>query len=341
MLHVDEVEIVANLEDATYHCEHHNMNLNFVGKFALSRIPREQGYRVVLTGEGADEQFAGYPMYVPDFLKERDHAWPERAIPEDERKQLLEEQEEKLTLFLRGLGAAKYSTRLPDVVARELNNTVTATTMAAYQPPSELWADWVAAQWGGIPDPLQTITNNISARVKQKMQRLWHPLHTGLYIWSKCQLSNSTLSCLGDRTEMAHSIEGRTPFLDHDLGEYVNNLPPSVKLRYDADTGTFTEKWILREATKSFLTKEVYERKKHAYLAPVLYPEHGPLHHRYEKLMTRENIEGLGFLEWDEVKGLLEQAFVKREAKAMRSLNLCCQWIILSKRFGVARAEPL
>lgn len=56
-LHVGEEEIAADLEEATYHCEHHNMNLNFVGKFALSRPLGSHGYPVVLTGEGADEQF--------------------------------------------------------------------------------------------------------------------------------------------------------------------------------------------------------------------------------------------------------------------------------------------
>lgn len=316
------------------------MNLNFVGKFALSRVPQEHGYRVVLTGEGADEQFAGYPMYVPDFLKERDYAWPTRAISESERKALLKEQEEKLFKYLRGRGAANYSTRLPDVVARELNNMITATTMTAYQLPAEFWADWIRKQWGSIPNPLQTIANDLSVRVKQKMQQIWHPLHSGMYTWSKCHLANSILSCLGDRTEMAHSIEARTPFLDHELTSYANSLPPSVKLRYDATTGTFTEKWILREATKPFITEELYERKKHAYTAPVLYSENGPLRQLYKKLLTRENIEELGFLKWEEVEGLPERAFVKKESTAMRNLNLCCQWIILGKRFGVAKAEP-
>lgn len=140
---------------------------------------------------------------------------------------------------------------------------------------------------------------------------------------------------------MAHSIEARTPFLDHKLTEYANSLPPSVKLRYDAATGTFTEKWILREATRPFIDQELYERKKFMYMAPSFYPENGPLHQLYKKLLTKENIEGLGFLKWEEVRGLPERAFVKKELKAIRSLNYCCQWIILGKRFGVARAEPV
>lgn len=45
-------------------------------------------------------------------------------------------------------------------------------------------------------------------------------------------LANVLLSCLGDRTELARSVEARTPFLDHHLTGYVDGLPPSVKMRY-------------------------------------------------------------------------------------------------------------
>lgn len=70
------------------------------------------------------------------------------------------------------------------------------------------------------------------------------------------------MSCLGDRTEMAHSIEGRTPFLDHPLTEFVNSIPPSLKMRWKGGD-EFTSKWILREACKDFVTPEVYNRAKH------------------------------------------------------------------------------
>ncbi|KAL9611160.1 MAG: hypothetical protein Q9167_004182 [Letrouitia subvulpina] len=339
-LHVGEAEIAASLSDATYHCEHHNMNLNFVGKFALSQVPRELGYRVVLTGEGADEQFVGYPWFIPDFLKERDHSWPDRAIAEKERQLLLEEQEQSLTEFY-GSRGADFSTHLPDVVAHELNDSITAAVLTGYPLPAHFWADWIVGQVRGlVPLRLQTIANDVSVRVKHKIQRSWHPVHSGMYIWSKSHLANVMLSCLGDRTEMAHSIEARTPFLDHELTTYANNLPPSVKLRYDSTTGRFTEKWILREAARPFISPELYERKKAAYTAPVVYSENGPLQRYYEKLLTKEKVEELGFLKWEAVMELREGLFIK-DAKAMRILNVICQWIILGKRFGITRAEPL
>lgn len=76
------------------------------------------------------------------------------------------------------------------------------------------------------------------------------------------------------------------------------------------------------------------------YMAPSSHPENGPLHQLYRKLLTEENVEGLGFLKWEEVMELPERAFVRKELTAVRSLNYCCQWTILGKRFGVARAGP-
>lgn len=56
----------------------------------------------------------------------------------------------------------------------------------------------------------------------------WHPLHVALYAENKTTLANSLLNQLGDRNEMAHSVEGRLPFLDAKLVDYVNGLPPFV-----------------------------------------------------------------------------------------------------------------
>jgi asparagine synthase (glutamine-hydrolysing) len=62
--------------------------------------------------------------------------------------------------------------------------------------------------------------------------------------------------------EMAHSIEGRLPFLDHHVVETVGGFPASAKIR-----GT-VEKYVLREAARPVLTDTVYRRQKHPFLAP-------------------------------------------------------------------------
>jgi asparagine synthase (glutamine-hydrolysing) len=75
-------------ENATWHCEHHNRNLNYVGKFTLSELPRQLGFEVLLTGEGVDEIFTGYREFIPDILRKADLTWASE-LPEDKQLHLL------------------------------------------------------------------------------------------------------------------------------------------------------------------------------------------------------------------------------------------------------------
>src|SRR5215472_13934615 len=87
------------------------------------------------------------------------------------------------------------------------------------------------------------------------------PVHQSLYLWSKTFLPNYILNVLGDRMEMAHSVEGRVPFLDHHVVEVARRLPVSLKIH------DMTEKYALREAVRPLLTDTVYRRQKHPFLA--------------------------------------------------------------------------
>ncbi len=75
-------------------------------------------------------------------------------------------------------------------------------------------------------------------------------------------LPNYILTMLGDRMEMAHSIEGRVPFLDHHVVEFICSNPVNQKIR------GMTEKYILREAVRDVITDTVYRRQKHPFLSP-------------------------------------------------------------------------
>ena len=88
------------------------------------------------------------------------------------------------------------------------------------------------------------------------------PVNQSLYIWAKTMLPNYILSNLGDRMEMAHSVEGRLPFLDHHVVEEVARMPVTMKI------SGLTEKYVLREAARAVLTDAVYRRQKHPFLSP-------------------------------------------------------------------------
>jgi asparagine synthase (glutamine-hydrolysing) len=110
-------------------------------------------------------------------------------------------------------------------------------------------------------------------------------LHQGLYINSRVHLPNFILTFLGDRMEMAHSIEGRVPFLDHHVAEYAAGVPISMKVR------GFREKHVLREAAKDVLIEEVYNREKHPFTSPPAEPADDPMVEMFQDVMASRAFE--------------------------------------------------
>lgn len=362
---VDEDTLARDFADTAYHCEHHNYDLNSVAKFALSTLPREHGVKVIITGEGADEHFAGYPYFPIEFLREADHSQPESLLSRqhDLRGEMHRRVDEETIKILGILGAAGNDRDTRDCAAlADVNNSTVPWALLTWHPKRQLFAPWVQDKSADL-DYRNTVIESFSPDARAKMRSRWHPLHTALYMWNRTSLPNVLLSCLGDRTEMAHSIEARTPFLDHHFTEYVNQLPPSVKIAFTPPEGSdedatshsdkgplwtkptpglmsFTEKWILREAARPFITEELYKRKKSPFMAPVKWPRDGPLHTMMSNLLTREAVEGLGFVDFSLVQESLDRAFSEKgDAASFRNLLFVGAWVTLSERFGVKKAD--
>lgn len=321
---------------------------------------------MVLTGEGADEHFAGYIPFVTEFLREPDLAWPHGVLSNDKLRQGLLGREAAsqpwYASFSMNNGGA-----MDNIIHRQLNNIELCSAFSIFRPPVAIFLSWVRSIYGDL-DPSETATNSVDGRIKELIRKKWHPLHSALYVWTRTILANNILSCLGDRVEMAHSVEARTPFLDHHLTEYVNALPPSVKVRCAIDRAeavngsvgqgesreitasescSLTEKWILREAARPFIPDEIYRRRKQPFFAPATYPTGGPLHKLLQKTLTKENIDQLGFLDWNVVESQLKQAFPTDAEQSggalthtMRALLMSAQLVILGQRFGVKKASP-
>lgn len=353
---MNEEELAKNFADCVYHTEHHHFDLNSVGKFCLSQLPRQHGVPVVLTGEGADEHFAGYPFLLPDFLLEPDYAWPDSALAKDDkvREGMQKEMAEDIKNMFKTVGMFDHEWEKKPNDSLQVG---TADNALKWQPSRDLFASWVQEAYKG-PDMREIVATTMSPEVRKNIQEKWHALHSNLYVYTRGPLANMILTCLGDRSEMAHSIEARPPFLDHHLAEYINNLPPSLKIAYNQVEGetdgtgssmwwknlssarqALSEKWILKEAGKPFITQELYERRKHPYSAPVKWPRGGPLHQKFTELITKESVENLGFIDWGDAKGWLEKGFGDdANPNAFRRLVNIGSWVVLSQRFGVKKA---
>jgi len=110
-------------------------------------------------------------------------------------------------------------------------------------------------------------------------------LHQALYVNAKHHLPNYVLSVLGDRMEMAHSIEGRVPFLDHRVADYAAHVPIWMKVN------GIKEKYALREATKDVLIPEVYKREKHPFATPPTAPKNDPMMAMFEDVLASSALQ--------------------------------------------------
>jgi asparagine synthase (glutamine-hydrolysing) len=154
-----------------------------------------------------------------------------------------------------------------------------------------------------------------------------------MYLWSKSALPNFILSILGDRMEMAHSIEGRLPFLDHHVVELAARMPVERLI-----SGT-VEKHVLREAAKPVLTETVYKRQKHPFLAPPTSSvKGGALHELMQDTLRSASFRDVPFFEQPRVVGLLD-SLPHLPAETLPAVDgplmLILTTAIMQRRFGV------
>ncbi|MEQ9823246.1 MAG: asparagine synthase (glutamine-hydrolyzing) [Puniceicoccaceae bacterium] len=282
-----------NYVNTVFHAERSFYNTLGVAKNLMSRRVWQCDYRTVITGEGADELFAGYPALKRDhFLHGLKH------LPEKER-QLLHAQLEKSNQLFKGAILAE------DQLSHPAFDDICGFTPSWIQPwmatleliKPLLSADVKAAL--GSYDPIEGIVEKLDAG----MIRGRHPLDMAQYTWSKTQLEGQILNWGGDRVDMANSMESRPAFLDHHLAQVATRIPPEYRIKGN------TEKWVLREAVKGVLPEVLYKREKFAFMAPPAHTDPSKKRRLQELLDTYVNesrIRTAGLFDPVAVKHFLE-----------------------------------
>lgn len=217
----------------------------------LSAHVRANGYKVVLTGEGADEVFGGYDLFKETKIRQFWAKNPSSTFRATLLRRLypyLSLQQRQNPAYLRTFFGEGLDTPELPYFSHLPRWTTTAKTKAFFSDDlvASLANDAIATQVAALPPSLPR----------------WHPFNRAQYIEAKTLMSGYLLCSQGDRMLMANSVEGRFPFLDHRLIEFANKLHPKFKMR------GLNEKHLLKRALQRYLPTRTVARYKQPYRAP-------------------------------------------------------------------------
>ncbi|MCP4117654.1 MAG: asparagine synthase (glutamine-hydrolyzing) [Desulfobacteraceae bacterium] len=226
----DWFDISSRFRDMIFHAETPLKETYDTCSLALSELVRQTGFKVVLTGEGSDELFAGYYGYRLD--QTRRAFGPEAG---DIYNTLEEEESRKLW------GDPGLVYEIKQYALKETKEAVYSAAMKAHYP------DFEAAR--------ETLIDK--AKINNR-----HPVHKRSYLDFKLRLGDHLLSDHGDRAAYANSVEARYPFLDADLMNFVATMPPRLKLN------GMVEKYALKQVAEKHVPPAIIHREKFGFVAP-------------------------------------------------------------------------
>lgn len=260
--------------------------------YLLSKLVHDCGFKVVLTGEGADEILGGYDIFKEAAIRQ---FWA-RNLKSTIRPALLQ--------------------RLYPEIAG-LQETGMSFLSAFFQPnPDEVRSPFFShlLRWRNNSRLRRFYSEDTRRAIERAAPGIvpeidlpndfesWGLLQRGQYLESSIFLSEYLLSSQGDRVAMAHSVESRLPFLDYRLVEFCNRLPSNMKLR------GLRDKYLLRQCGRAILPPEVWNRRKRPYRAPIhrsLFCRNAPDYVR--ELLSQSRIRDVGLFRSEGVNHLVDK----------------------------------
>ena len=249
---VSRSDIARVFPDVVRHTERPVLRTAPAPLYLLSKLVRDAGIKVVLTGEGADEMFAGYDLFREAKIR---RFWGARPASKW-RSRLLA----RLYPYLERSPVAQLA------VARQFFGRGLERRFAPGFGHEPRWSSTSALKRLFSPDLRERAAHvdargALLSRLPPEFSR-WTPLAQDQYLEVHTLLSGYLLSSQGDRMLMAHSVEGRFPFLDRRVAALAESLPPAYKLR------VLDEKHVLKRAASDLLPPSILERPKQPYRAP-------------------------------------------------------------------------
>ena len=268
----------------------------------LSQRVRERGMKVVLTGEGADEIFAGYDL----FREARVRRFCGRQPQSMRRPRLFQ----RLYPYLPGL-----KQQSPEYLARffSFGSESLDDPLYSHRPRFRSTAAAKLFFSAGLREAIgdYDAAADLAAQLPADFGR-WHPLHQAQYLETAFLLPGYILSSQGDRVMMANAVEGRFPFLDQRIVAFAARLSPDAKLL------GLREKHILKQAARGIVPAAIIDRPKQPYRAPDAEAFAGTARPAYlDAVLSPERLAESGLFNAQAV-GKLKEKVLKGQATGFR-----------------------
>lgn len=237
---VNPSDVFENLGTSVFHSEGLAINAHLSAKYLLSKRMHEKNFKVVLTGEGADELLYGYPHLRQDIFGS-----DASAIQDFDKVSsgvmVADDCADEFPDIIAALGF------VPSFFRAKLSLGHRASSQTTNEMQNKILSLRPSSFLKGF---------DMDAVPKESKAK------AAAYLWSKLALEKYILTTLGDGTEMANSIEGRTPFLDDDVVRSANAFMPKSCFKDGL------EKIQLRQAMKGLLPDETLARHKQPFIGP-------------------------------------------------------------------------
>jgi asparagine synthase (glutamine-hydrolysing) len=245
-----------NLEKLTWMRDSPLTERSDVPLYLLAKMANEK-VKVLLSGEGSDELFGGYPKYACDRF-----SFAVSFIPKS------------VVHFIGSHLPSRY--RRVEIALRSMCEKDMATR----------WSQWFAPFT--TEEKVLLLTNPSKAQnpLLQYVENTagYSSLDRMLYADCKIWLAENLLE-RGDRMTMAASIEGRVPFLDHKFVEFAFGLPTDCKIR------GLTRKWLIKEVARRYLPESIVNRRKIGFDVPLAQWFRGKLRNMcYDRICNRNGL---------------------------------------------------
>jgi asparagine synthase (glutamine-hydrolysing) len=319
---LDEHDLAAGLSRVGEGFDEPLGDASIIPTHLLSRFARQK-VKVVLSGEGADELFAGYPTYLGSRIAERF-----RRLPRWVRRAAA------------GLGRAAAPVSMgnvgPDYLLERFLSGAEKDRLERHhtwfgslipERHAELLAPRVA-QALVQDDPFGSARERVAGRgLRDGLAEL---LYTDFTMYLQDDLLTKV-----DRASMLVSLEARGPYLDHELAEYVAALPAKLKLR-----GT-TGKAILRRAVAARLPRQILARRKRGFNIPFSRWLLHRLGNELRERFSHEKVEARGLFSARGISTLLDEHMSRRADHRKPLFTLLALDMWCDRTYGDGAAVPL